>query len=46
MMQPMRLADIAPALSATLVGADAGFTAVSTDSRNLHPGELFVALKG
>lgn len=46
MMQPMRLAQIAPALSASLIHGDAEFSAVSIDSRTLNPGELFIAIKG
>ena len=42
----MRLAEAAQALGARRVGADAGFSAVSTDSRSLAGGELFVALRG
>jgi UDP-N-acetylmuramoyl-tripeptide--D-alanyl-D-alanine ligase len=40
------LTNLARILSATLVGPDPGFTGVSTDSRTLQPGELFVALRG
>jgi UDP-N-acetylmuramoyl-tripeptide--D-alanyl-D-alanine ligase len=40
------LANLARILSATLVGPDPGFTGVSTDTRTLQPGELFVALRG
>ncbi len=40
------LSDLAPALDARLLGADASFSAVSTDTRSLRPGELFVALRG
>jgi UDP-N-acetylmuramoyl-tripeptide--D-alanyl-D-alanine ligase len=40
------LAALAPALSGTLVGPDAGFVGVSTDSRSVLAGELFVALRG
>ncbi len=42
----MRLSEAAAALGATLVGADAEFTSVSTDTRTLRPGALFVALRG
>jgi len=41
-----RLIDIAPPLAARLVGADAGFQGVGTDTRTLAPGMLFVALRG
>jgi UDP-N-acetylmuramoyl-tripeptide--D-alanyl-D-alanine ligase len=40
------LTGIARTLSATLVGPDAAFAGVSTDSRTVGPGELFVALRG
>lgn len=42
----MLLSDIATLLSGTLVGPDARFAAVSTDSRAIVPGDLFVALRG
>ena len=42
----MSLAEAARVLDARLAGADARFTGVSTDSRTLRPGELFVALRG
>jgi UDP-N-acetylmuramoyl-tripeptide--D-alanyl-D-alanine ligase len=41
-----RLIDVAPPLAARLVGADADFRGVGTDSRTLAPGMLFVALRG
>jgi UDP-N-acetylmuramoyl-tripeptide--D-alanyl-D-alanine ligase len=40
------LAAMAPALSGTLLGPDTGFVGVSTDSRSVQAGELFVALRG
>jgi UDP-N-acetylmuramoyl-tripeptide--D-alanyl-D-alanine ligase len=40
------LTALARTLSATLVGPDPGFAGVSTDSRALRAGELFVALRG
>jgi len=40
------LTALARTLSATLVGPDLGFAGVSTDSRALRAGELFVALRG
>lgn len=40
------LTALARTLSATLVGPDTGFAGVSTDTRALRPGELFVALRG
>ncbi|HET9474494.1 MAG TPA: UDP-N-acetylmuramoyl-tripeptide--D-alanyl-D-alanine ligase [Steroidobacteraceae bacterium] len=40
------LAAFARACDAELVGADRAYTGVSTDTRTLKPGELFVALRG
>jgi UDP-N-acetylmuramoyl-tripeptide--D-alanyl-D-alanine ligase len=42
----MRLAQAAQALGARMVGVDAEFASVSTDSRNIAPGSLFIALRG
>jgi UDP-N-acetylmuramoyl-tripeptide--D-alanyl-D-alanine ligase len=42
----MSLALLADALRAPLIGADARFTGVSTDTRTLAAGDLFVALTG
>ena len=42
----MRLAEAAAALGGRASGADAQFTGVSTDSRSLKAGDLFVALRG
>jgi UDP-N-acetylmuramoyl-tripeptide--D-alanyl-D-alanine ligase len=42
----MRLSEAAAALGGRTSGADALFTGVSTDSRALRPGDLFVALRG
>ncbi|HVB47113.1 MAG TPA: UDP-N-acetylmuramoyl-tripeptide--D-alanyl-D-alanine ligase [Burkholderiales bacterium] len=42
----MSLDEAAQALGAQLAGADVGFSGVSTDSRSLRSGELFVALRG
>jgi len=42
----LHLAEIAPAIGAQLVGADAQITGVSTDSRAVAPGDLFVAIRG
>ena len=42
----MSLAILADVLKAPLVGADAVFTGVSTDTRALKAGELFVAITG
>lgn len=45
-MQMMSLAEAARLLGGELYGADAPLAAVSTDSRQLRPGDLFVALVG
>lgn len=42
----MRLSQILIPLSAQLLGTDVEFTSVSTDSRNLSKGALFIALHG
>ena len=42
----MRLGEAAAALAARASGADALFTGVSTDSRSIKEGDLFVALRG
>ena len=42
----MTLSEAARALNATLLGGDIVFQAVSTDTRTLQPGDLFVALTG
>lgn len=42
----MRLTDLIEPLHARLVGVDAEFNSLSTDSRQLRNGELFVALRG
>lgn len=42
----MTLAAAAQLLHAPLLGQDRGFTSVSTDTRSLQPGALFVALQG
>ncbi len=42
----MRLHEAAAAIGATAIGADVEFTVVSTDSRNIPPGALFIALRG
>ena len=45
-MSMMTLAEAATMLKAGLSGADASFSAVSTDSRSIAAGDLFVALRG
>ncbi|MDH3993862.1 MAG: Mur ligase domain-containing protein, partial [Gammaproteobacteria bacterium] len=46
MMRSMTLAEICAPLGATLLGADCEFHGVSTDSRTVCSGDLFVALRG
>jgi UDP-N-acetylmuramoyl-tripeptide--D-alanyl-D-alanine ligase len=45
-MIPLSLLDIAKVLGASLQGVDSIITSVSTDSRKIEPGCLFVALQG
>lgn len=45
-MMTLRLADLAQVLDARLIGGDHEITAVSTDTRTLGEGALFVALRG
>ena len=45
-MRPISLAELEAPLQARLVGADLEFLGVSTDSRQLARGDLFVALRG
>lgn len=40
------LSDVASALDGRLIGADVALDGVSSDTRNVAPGQLFVALKG
>ena len=42
----MRLSELAAAVGGELVGEDVLFTSVGTDSRNIVPGQLFIALRG
>ncbi len=46
MLDALHLNDIAGALSGTLVGDNVAFDSVSTDSRAIGPGQLFIALVG
>ncbi len=46
MMRPMTLSELVAPLQASLVGPDRQFHTVTTDSRNVTSGELFVALRG
>jgi UDP-N-acetylmuramoyl-tripeptide--D-alanyl-D-alanine ligase len=45
-MRAMTLSELQLPLAAQLQGADREFTGVSSDSRTLRPGDLFVALRG
>ena len=45
-MNELRLSQAAELIQARHVGADARFVMVSTDSRSLEPGALFVAIQG
>ena len=45
-MKARRLSDVATASGGKLVGADADFQRVSSDTRKLMAGDLFVALRG
>ena len=42
----MLLSQAAQATGGKLIGTDVQFTAVSTDTRKLSPGDLFIALRG
>lgn len=42
----MKLSEAAAAVQGTLTGADCAFNAVSTDTRAIKSGDLFIALKG
>ncbi|WP_439859590.1 UDP-N-acetylmuramoyl-tripeptide--D-alanyl-D-alanine ligase [Pseudomonas sp. MBLB4136] len=46
MLKALRLSEVAGPLQGRLVGADCAFDGVSTDSRAIRPGQLFVALAG
>ncbi len=46
MLKPWLLSEVAPALEGRVVGADVAFSAVSTDSRRIEAGQLFIALVG
>lgn len=46
MITPLRLSQVQTVTGGTLTGADAVFASVSTDTRTVQPGDLFVALKG
>ncbi|HLA33219.1 MAG TPA: UDP-N-acetylmuramoyl-tripeptide--D-alanyl-D-alanine ligase [Pseudomonas sp.] len=46
MLKALRLSEVAAPLNARVIGADVAFDAVSSDSRAIQPGQLFVALTG
>lgn len=46
MLEAMRLSELLAPLTGRLVGTDVAFNSVSTDSRAIQPGQLFVALSG
>jgi len=46
MLKALRLSEISAPLHARLIGEDCAFDAVSTDSRAIQPGQLFIALTG
>ncbi|NVJ12106.1 UDP-N-acetylmuramoyl-tripeptide--D-alanyl-D-alanine ligase, partial [Myxococcus sp. AM001] len=46
MLKALRLSEVAAPLAARVIGADVAFSAVSSDSRAIQPGQLFVALAG
>lgn len=46
MLKALRLSEVTGPLSAQVIGADVAFSAVSSDSRGIQPGQLFVALAG
>ena len=45
-MSVLRLSELAAMVNGSLTGADNGFDGVSSDTRTLSEGELFVALRG
>jgi UDP-N-acetylmuramoyl-tripeptide--D-alanyl-D-alanine ligase len=45
-MNSLRLSEVAQALPASLIGEDVLFRSVSSDTRSLEQGDLYVALKG
>ena len=46
MLKPMKFSELTQALSARVLSSDCSFDGVSIDSRNIKPGQLFVALAG
>lgn len=46
MLKAMKFSELTQALSARVLSSDCSFDGVSIDSRNITPGQLFVALAG
>ena len=46
MMRAMKLSELQGPLEGKLVGVDCGFSSVSTDTRTLSSGDLYIALRG
>ena len=46
MLKAMQFSELTQALSARVLSSDCSFDGVSIDSRNIKPGQLFVALAG
>ena len=46
MLKPLLLSEVCAALNGRVVGADVAFAAVSSDSRKIETGQLFIALVG
>lgn len=46
MLKPLLLSEVAAALNARVLGADVAFAVVSSDSRKIEAGQLFIALVG
>ena len=46
MLKAMKFSELTQALSARVVSSDCSFDGVSIDSRNIKPGQLFIALAG
>jgi UDP-N-acetylmuramoyl-tripeptide--D-alanyl-D-alanine ligase len=45
-IRPVRLSEIARIINAELIGADTSFDSVTTDTRTLQNGQLYIALSG
>ena len=46
MMRALTLSELEAPLEAKMLGVDCEFSGVSTDSRTMQPGNIFVALRG